>query len=1176
MRKLYNKKVIFFVLLNLLLIVTSSFYLPIKNVYAFDTAYGTEILNDEKIIEVRNSITERNENCVLISGNGTSMPTYSISEFSNVKYIPNANYFLINPKQHENLIEDNEAGTCTTVAMQMLLGYHNYYSDRRLIPTTFENYTFLSEDYGDLTFHPALKRTIMPTSGSGCEKIGTTDDVYHAIYDLTTWASFPSLGQNIYAIKDAAIEFVEKHSASISNNVSITASIYNADEVKHDLDSGLPVILCTQPVFTGAFGFHVVVAYGYAQLDGVNGYLVHFGWQDDATQVWVPESWIGFQTRMSVNHAHTYIDTGINLNNTHRELICSECGQITVDNLYEISNSKIESVKYPLIGAITIPSVIDVYSEETATFISETITEIGSSVFANQTQLTSIALSSTITNINECAFSGCVNLSSISTLNNLTKLGDFAFKNCSSLTSFYVPMNLADIGEGVFVGCNNLNLSVASNSANYSVLNNILYDKARTKIISSGKINSEVKIGERVTEISSYAFSENSNLQKVYFKNYTPPIVGVDVFLNTNLNIFVPYNSQEEYKTVLSQYANLIYSENFAIILKDGEIVVDRINTVYSGSNLSGLVDYDKKGYEFLGWYDENDVQYDNGDLVEGNETLILYAKTEAKQYTVTFNANGGSLTGDNTEFLVTYDSEFETQTTACREGYSFEGWIDTTGKKYLTKNGECVIKWDKDENSTLYADWTIESYVIKINDNGTCVWLGVNGLSDVETSIPYGTVIDCINLIATFRNSQNGYKEGKIFNHFEYETNELQWLSVPDLGESGSEIIIKPVWKLEENKIYFSSGCDIIVPEIKAEYDESIEIPEIEREGYTFIGWHTHNCNCEDYKNLIRMPDLTPNEQNNGSIQLYAHWEENQYKIVYDANTGVGAMDSSDWLLYSDDYVVLECEFTKIGHHFIGWALMADGVAIYNAGQNISKLLSTNGTVTFYAVWEANKYDIIYKNLLDTMQAVYPNSYTYGIGVDKLADVYIQGVHGVTVMTTFFGWYNSLNFTPSNRVTNISKTQTGTVIVYGYYEYRISSSINSSMDEEITEANQMNQYSYDFYIGLKSFYYEKLSETSMKKLRIKLKVNYDEINDGYQEFYIYKDNNILWSDTDVDCGDRIQTGVVYEKEIFIDVEICNNTDELILRFSANGFAADKWRITGIDVTVYLVDQNES
>ena len=98
---------------------------------------------------------------------------------ANLYYIKNANYFLANPKHHNNDGSDNETGTCTTVATQMLLGYHNYYSDRRLIPETDENgVRFLSEDYSDLEQHPDIMLVGDEEDDLGRASIGTENTVY--------------------------------------------------------------------------------------------------------------------------------------------------------------------------------------------------------------------------------------------------------------------------------------------------------------------------------------------------------------------------------------------------------------------------------------------------------------------------------------------------------------------------------------------------------------------------------------------------------------------------------------------------------------------------------------------------------------------------------------------------------------------------------------------------------------------------------------------------------------------------------------------------------------------------------------------------------------------------------------------------------------------------------------
>ena len=77
-------------------------------------------------------------------------------DFDNLTFIKNSNYFYLNPAHGNNVQEPVvEQGVCTTVAVDLLMGYHNYFSDRRLIPETDGNGTrFLAENYGNLEYHP--------------------------------------------------------------------------------------------------------------------------------------------------------------------------------------------------------------------------------------------------------------------------------------------------------------------------------------------------------------------------------------------------------------------------------------------------------------------------------------------------------------------------------------------------------------------------------------------------------------------------------------------------------------------------------------------------------------------------------------------------------------------------------------------------------------------------------------------------------------------------------------------------------------------------------------------------------------------------------------------------------------------------------------------------------------
>jgi hypothetical protein len=106
-----------------------------KNAYAesdgiiYDEGIENENLaKNEKNKECENIMlsggSARSDNALLISGTNNFVDpfqTCSFADLTSVKYISNANYFLINPQQGINDGSGNSGGTCTTVAMQILV-----------------------------------------------------------------------------------------------------------------------------------------------------------------------------------------------------------------------------------------------------------------------------------------------------------------------------------------------------------------------------------------------------------------------------------------------------------------------------------------------------------------------------------------------------------------------------------------------------------------------------------------------------------------------------------------------------------------------------------------------------------------------------------------------------------------------------------------------------------------------------------------------------------------------------------------------------------------------------------------------------------------------------------------------------------------------------------------------
>ena len=123
-------------------------------------------------------------------------------------------------------------------------------------------------------------------------------------------------------------------------------------------------------------------------------------------------------------------------------------------------------------------------------------------------------------------------------------------------------------------------------------------------------------------------------------------------------------------------------------------------------------------------------------------------------------------------------------------------------------------------------------------------------------------------------------------------------------------------------------------------------DLPEPEREGYTFLGWYT----SEEGGDLVGPDWIVLSD-----ADLYAHWRANTYTVRFSANGGVGTMTDESFT-YGTAKALTANAFTREGYTFQGWATSASGSKVYSNQQSVSNLTATaNSTVNLYAVWTAN-----------------------------------------------------------------------------------------------------------------------------------------------------------------------------------------------------------------------------
>ena len=162
--------------------------------------------------------------------------------------------------------------------------------------------------------------------------------------------------------------------------------------------------------------------------------------------------------------------------------------------------------------------------------------------------------------------------------------------------------------------------------------------------------------------------------------------------------------------------------------------------------------------------------------------------------------------------------------------------------------------------------------------------------------------------------------------------------------------------------------------------FDEEVALASGEptRSGYRFLGWSlTPGSIVAAYQPGDKVKGLVADE--GGVVILYAVWAANSYTIVYDGN----ARDAKDvpgqqtGIAFDEEVALASGVPTRYGYNFLGWARSKTATrAEYSAGASVSRLTaSSGGRVTFYAVWEADRFLLKYNSNVPGSSVAVPSS---------------------------------------------------------------------------------------------------------------------------------------------------------------------------------------------------------
>lgn len=125
-----------------------------------------------------------------------------------------------------------------------------------------------------------------------------------------------------------------------------------------------------------------------------------------------------------------------------------------------------------------------------------------------------------------------------------------------------------------------------------------------------------------------------------------------------------------------------------------------------------------KTSYTFVGWYKNAEGEgdrYNPGEVYTVTDDETFYAKWSQHAITITYNANGGTGTMNDT-IIEIGDKDNLIANTYTKTGYTFAGWKDQDNNTYTNQQ---EITAEKD--LILTAQWTINQYTISYElDGGT------------------------------------------------------------------------------------------------------------------------------------------------------------------------------------------------------------------------------------------------------------------------------------------------------------------------------------------------------------------------------------------------------------------------------------------------------------------------
>lgn len=383
----------------------------------------------------------------------------------------------------------------------------------------------------------------------------------------------------------------------------------------------------------------------------------------------------------------------------------------------------------------------------------------------------------------------------------------------------------------------------------------------------------------------------------------------------------------------------------------------------------------------------------------------------ELKSYTVTWNANGGTVSPASVS--KTHGSTLGTLPTPTRAAtaeysYTFAGWFTAASGGTQISSTTTVTG-----NVTYYAHWTAtkRSYTATFNGNGGSTPSPSSITKEYNTAL--GTLPTCTRTGYTF----------------------LGWYTASSGGTKIStttvvtkDIIYYAQWSINSYTLTFNPNGGTVTPTSKdLEYNSAYgTLPTPTRASdaqytYTFAGWYTAATGGTQVTAATKMAakDTT----------VYAHWTSNTRSYTVSYQTTYGTLNrTSQSIAYNSKgscTLTMPDNTAEFTYTFVGWYTAANGGGTKVGSELTLETPAIKGTVTYYAYVTRSTKSYTHTFNANGGGTVSPATITkaYNTALGTLPTVSRTGY-------TFVGWFDTSATSGGTQATTTTKV-TGTKTWY-------------------------------------------------------------------------------------------------------------------------------------------------